>query len=209
MDTTVEVTPMDLLPFTDDFIIVGTIGGDYKNKKEYDSVQNVLPPGKKDGWLTGLWNKKAVYLNEKYKYNQAVSLEMISDSLLHRLPYLLFVSLPFFALILRLLYVRKRKQFYYTDHAIFSVHHYIISYILLLFILIWSKMSHITGWGVWDLLMFVTILAWPVYLYLAMKRFYGQGHGKTVIKFILLNITAYFLLIILMLFFLLFSFFQL
>ncbi|TMI86564.1 MAG: DUF3667 domain-containing protein [Bacteroidetes bacterium] len=208
-DTTIEVTPLDMLPFTDDFKIVGTIGGDYKSKSEYDSLQSILPPGKRDGWLSGLWNKKAIYLNEKFKYNQAVSLEIISDSLLHRLPYLLFVSLPFFALILRLLYVRKRKQFYYTDHAIFSVHHYIISFILLLFILLWSKMSHITGWGVWNLLMFVTILAWPVYLYLAMKRFYGQGHGKTVIKFLLLNITAYFLLIILMLFFLLFSFFQL
>ena len=93
--------------------------------------RNALPPEKRDGWFKRLWNKKAIDLNEKYKYDLALSMEKISDSVLHKLPYLLFVSLPFFALILKLLYIRRRKQFYYADHGIFSVHHYILSFILL------------------------------------------------------------------------------
>jgi hypothetical protein len=208
-DTTIAVSPLDMLPFADDFIVVGTVGGTYKSRREYDSLQNVLPPGKRDGWLTGLWNKKAIYLNEKYKYNQALSVEKISDSLLHRLPYLLFVSLPFFALILKLLYIRRRKQFYYADHGIFSIHHYILSFILLLFVFLWDKMDKLTGWGIWQVLMGVTLFAWPVYLFIAMKRFYSQSIGKTFIKFILLNIAGLILLMILLISFLLFSVFQL
>lgn len=208
-DTSIAVSELDMLPYTGDFIIISTIGGSYKNRKEYDSLQQTLPPGKKDGWLTRLWNKKAIDLNEKYKYDQANSIQRLGDSALHRLPYLLFVSLPFFALILKLLYIRKRKQFYYADHGIFSIHHYILSFILLLFVFLWNKMDSITGWGIWRVLMFITIAAWPVYLYLAMKRFYQQGHGKTFLKFLLLNMAGFILLMLLMVSFLLFSVFQL
>jgi len=208
-DTSRQVSALDLLPFSDDFVVVGTIGGDYKNRKEYDSLQTVLPSGKKDGWLTRLWNKKAIYLNEKYRYDMAFSMQELGNSVLHRLPYLLFISLPFFALILKLLYTRRRKQFYFADHGIFSIHHYILSFILLLFVFLWDKMDKITGWGIWQILMGVTLFAWPVYLFLAMKRFYSQRIGKTFIKFILLNISGIILLMILLLFFLLFSVFQL
>jgi Protein of unknown function (DUF3667) len=208
-DTTVDVSELDLLPYADDYIVISTIGGTYKNRKEYDSLQQTLPSGKRDGWLKRLWNKRAIDLNIKYKSDQASSIQKLGDTALHRLPYLLFVSLPFFALILKLLYVRKRKEFYYADHGIFSIHHYIFSFILLLFVFLWNKLDTLTGWRIWDILMFITIAAWPVYLYLAMKRFYKQRHGKTFIKFLLLNLTGFILLMILMLAFLLFSVFQL
>ena len=207
-DTSRTVSYMDLLPFSDDFTVVSTWGYDYKNKKEYDSLQQVRLANEKDGWLKATWNKRAIYLNEKYK-REKLSLADFSDALLHKLPYLLFVSLPFFALILKLLYVRRRKEFYYADHGIFSVHHYILSFILLLFIFLWDKMQDITGWGVWNWLMFITIMAWPVYLFLAMKRFYRQSGIKTFFKFLLLNIIGYLLLVILLIFLLLFSVFQL
>jgi hypothetical protein len=207
-DTSRPVSALDLLPFSDDFIVIGTIGGDYKNRREYDSLQKVLPRGKADGWLAGLWNKKAIDLNEKYRYDMTFSMQELGNSVLHRLPYLLFVSLPFFALILKLLY-RRRKQFYYADHGIFSVHHYVLSFILLLFVFLWDKMDKLTGWSIWQVLMGVTLFAWPIYLFLAMKRFYGQGIGKTFMKFILLNITGIILLMVLLVFFFLFSVFQL
>jgi len=207
-DTSTQVSYLDLLPFEDDFISVGTIGGKYKSRQEYDSVQKALPTERRDSWLKRLWNKKAVDLNEKFKNDRDLSAEKLFDLALHKLPYLLFVSLPFFALILKLLYIR-RKEFYYTDHGIFSVHHYILSFILLLFIIIWSKLDDITGWTIWNILIFITIVAWPVYLYLAMRRFYKQGRFKTFVKFLLLNISGFIILVVLLVFFSLFSIFQL
>jgi hypothetical protein len=42
-----------------------------------------------------------------------------------------FVSLPLFALMLRLLYVR-RKQFFYVNHIVFSIHLYCGTFIIIL-----------------------------------------------------------------------------
>jgi hypothetical protein len=50
---------------------------------------------------------------------------------MHMFPQLLFVSLPFFALILQLLYVR-RKQLYYVNHVVFTLHLYCGTFILIL-----------------------------------------------------------------------------
>jgi hypothetical protein len=208
-DTSKEISALDLVPFSDDFVVVPTIGYNYKSHKEYDSLQKVWSPAQRDGWLKRLWNKKAVHLSEKYRYEGPLSMEKIFDSVFHKLPYLLFASLPFFALILKLLYMRRTKEYYYADHGIFTIHHYILSFILLLFVFLWNKMNEITGWGFWNILIAVTIIAWPVYLYLAMKRFYRQGHPKTILKFLLLNFMAYLVLMILFIFFLMFSIFQL
>ncbi len=207
-DTSRDVSYVDLLSFEDDYNVIGTIGYNYKSRKEYDSVQQSLPAGKQDSWLKALWNKRALYLNEKYKKEKALSLTHFSETLFHKLPYLLFVSLPFFALLLKLLYVRRQKEFYYADHGIFSIHHYILSFILLLLVFLWDKMQGITGWGIWNWLMFFTIVAWPVYLFLAMKRFYRQSRAKTLVKFLLLNIIGLIILLVLFVFFFLFSVFQ-
>jgi len=207
-DTTKPVNYLDLMEYDDDFVTIGTVGGNYKDKKEYDSIQSSLTPGEKDGWLKAQWNKKAIELNERFKHDKGSSINKVFDVALHKLPYLLFVSLPFFALILKLLYIR-RKEFYYADHGVFSIHHYILSFILLLFVFLWGKLNEITGLGFWNVFTIITVIAWPVYLFLAMRRFYGQGRLKTFIKFLILNLTAFFILVVLLIFFFLFSIFQL
>jgi hypothetical protein len=208
-DTSRTISYLDLLPFEKDYTVVSTIGYKYKDRRQYDSIQHARPPEEKDGWLKSTWNKRAIYLNEKYRREKSLSLENFSDILLHKLPYLLFVSLPFFALILKMLYIRRRKAYYFSDHGIFSIHQYILSFILLLFIFLWDKLDDMTGWGLWGVLTALTILAWPVHLFLAMKRFYRQNGFKTFVKFILLNILGFLLMLVLLIFFFLFSIFQL
>ncbi|HRO68986.1 MAG TPA: hypothetical protein PK951_01365 [Chitinophagaceae bacterium] len=205
-DTSRQITTLDLLPYNEEQMF-NTIGYKYKNRKEYDSIQKALPASERDGWLQGKWNKRIIYLNEKYKREQQSSFSRFSEVLLHQMPYLLFVSLPFFALILKLLYIR-RKQFYYTDHGIFTIHFYIFSFILLLFVFLFDYLSDLTGWGLMNFLMAMTILAWPVYLFIAMRRFYRQNGFKTFAKFCLLSILGVFLAAILMLVFFLLSIFQ-
>ncbi len=204
-DTLQEVHPTQLYAYSDGFMAFGTINGNYRNRAHYDSVQ--ANSEKKDSWLAGLWNKRAIEVNEKYKNDPSKSMERISDSILHKLPYILFVSLPFFALILKLLYIR-RKNLYYADHGIFSVYHYILSFILLLFVFLWDKLAEITNWRIWTFMIAVTIIALPVYLFISMKRFYRQGGMKTFFKFLLLNIIGLVILFVLLAIFFLFSVFQ-
>ena len=126
------------------------------------------------------------------------------ETFLHKLPLLLFVSLPIFALLLKLLYFR-RKKFYYADHGIFSIYHYIFSFFLLLLVLSLDELGDFTGWDIFDIMALILFLSGGVYLFMAMRRFYGQGFFKTLFKFTLLNIGAILALVLLFFVFLIFS----
>lgn len=98
--------------------------GSYQTVNEYATAQSKLPANKRDGFIFGTISKKAASLNEKYKDK---ALQKLLDSFLHKLPQMLFVSLPIFALALYFLYFRQKK--YYVEHGIFSVHIYCKHYI--------------------------------------------------------------------------------
>lgn len=84
----------------------------YKTVAEYDSLEKLLPPSERDGWFLRLVTKKQIAINNRYRDNPEEAYKKLGNDILHKLPYMLFVSLPLFALILRLVYIRRRKQFF-------------------------------------------------------------------------------------------------
>lgn len=209
LDTTKAVSKDDIDKLYNEDLNIISVGTHYQSLAEYDSVQAALPEKKRDGWLTRLYNHKVYKMNDKFKNDKRAALEKVVEVFLHNLPYLLFASLPFFALILKLLYIRSRKMYYYADHGIFTIHHYIFSFILLLFTVLMAQLNNVTGWQVWNIIVIAAVIVWPVHLYKAMRRFYGQGRGKTFTKFILLNILGFISLVFLFVLFALLSAFQL
>ena len=161
-----------------------------------------------NNWFTRRLSKKSKEFDEEFGDNVNKGAAHYLEGLLHKLPYLLFVSLPFFAAILKLLYVRN-KNFYYSDHAVFTLYHYIISFILLLFVFTFDSLHDWLDWGFFSFMITVCLWAWPVYLFIAMRRFYGQGWGKTFGKFLLLNLLGGIVLSLLFTIFAFFSIFQL
>jgi len=206
-DTTKEVSAQEIIAM-DPKPFYSVSGNRYASWQEYDSAQKVLPPSERDGWLRQQVVKKAMNFNEKYKGRTNEGTNIVWQSFVHRLPYMLFLSLPFFALILKLLYTR-RKNFYYSDHAIFTIYHYILSFLLLLAIFGVSALLDKLGWGFLVYLIIILLLAWPVYLWLQLKNFYRQGWFKTSVKFLLLNILGFIVVLILFLVFLLLSIIEL
>lgn len=206
LDTT-RALSVDQLYEINDGKFINLSNGNYRTVAEYDSVQKTLPPGDRDGWLRRKMARKGIEANEKYRGNWKGGAEALTNVFLHNLPYLLFLSLPFFALVLRLLYVRRR-QFFYADHIIFSLYHYIFSFILLLVIFGLAAMSDWTGWKVFNYLVVVLFLSGPVYLLLSMKYFYRQGIGKTLLKWMLLQTGAFVVMVLLLVLFFLLSIFQ-
>lgn len=202
------VTSLDLMKATGKSGFLEMNGKDYKTKAQYDSVQQSLDPSKRDGWFVRLLVKKAIQVNTKYKGDPNAVSDSFVEIYLHKLPYLLFVSLPLFALILKLLYVR-RKQFLYFDHGIFSIHHYIFSFILLLIVFLLGAVRTSPGFHWVQTIEVCLFIIWPAYLYIAMLNFYKQGWFKTFVKFFLLNILAFFSLLLLFVIFLFFSILQL
>lgn len=172
----------------------------YRSVEEYDSVQRSQPASERHGWLRRNLNRKIIALNLKYKGREDEMGEHLLDRFLHMLPYLLFVSLPLYALFLKLLYIRKRKQYYYADHGLFLIHLYVYTFLLLLIFFLLTELKKLVGDWI-GLFQAALIIYGIIYVLLAMRRFYNQGWGKTILKFILFNILCLFCLTILFILF--------
>lgn len=157
----------------------------YTTRFEYDSLQASLPGNKRDGWIERTFRLKKLDMSEKYGNDSKVVLEKVLDKFLHTFPQILFVSLPIFALLLMLLYVR-RKQYYYVDHVIYSVHLYCASFIFIFLQMLLSRLAekqyfHWVGFASFAVSIYI---AW--YNYKALRNFYQQSRVKTIVKFIIL-----------------------
>ncbi|MFI5185467.1 MAG: DUF3667 domain-containing protein [Chitinophagales bacterium] len=180
-------------------------GTNYKSRKEYDSL---LAAGKKnDNWLVRQFIYKQIAINEKYNNDTRLIFSAFSHTLIHSLPQMLFISLPLLALILKLLYVR-RKQFYYVNHGIFAIHLYIFLFIALLILFTISKINDGLHWKALGSFSGMLILGLFVYEYLALKFFYKQGWIKTFFKFLLTDFLFLIVLAVLFGIFIFFSFFN-
>lgn len=176
----------------------------YKTLKEYDSVQKTLPEAERDGWVMRRLSRKQIEINTEYKDKPDELGKDFAKSILHRLPYMLFVSLPLFALILKLVYIR-RKQFYYADHGVFTIHLYIFTFLTLMVIFTLDKLDDLIGRDLFSWVWVVLFLGLFFYLYKAMRCFYGQGRGKTFLKFLLVALSSIIMMTVLLLIFIFFS----
>lgn len=180
----------------------------YKTLREYDSAQNVLPKNKRDGGLTKILTRRSIGLNEKYKGDQQkIAVELI-NKFIHSIPYLLFVSLPLYALFLKLLYIRHRKQFYFADHGVFLIHLYVFTFLFLLCYFGLDKLEEQTHWAGIGIVQTIFILTGLFYTLKAIRNFYKQGWGKTIVKFIIFNILCIISLVLLFAVFLALTYYQ-
>jgi hypothetical protein len=176
----------------------------YKTRKEYDSA---LTHGKKHNWIERQFTYKQIELNEKYKGDAKTAFTAVLDKLLHSLPQILFITLPVFAFLLKLLYIR-RKQYYYVNHAIFTIHLFVFVFIALLAVFGINKLKEVLHAGWLGYISGFIILLIFVYNYKAMRNFYQQGRAKTITKFLLLQLTNFIVVIFLFIVFFMASIFK-
>ena len=177
----------------------------FKSRENYDSL---IRTGKKDhNWLERLFVHKLFDLNDRFKGNSLGLGQAVMNKFLQSLPKMLFVLLPLFALMLKLIYLR-RPQFFYVDHIIFTLHLYVFTFIAMLTIF---GVNKVNSWLHWSGLTFLSVMLTLTiffYFYIALRKFYQQSRIKTFIKFVLLNILFFIITAILFLIFMLFSIFQ-
>lgn len=172
----------------------------YKTVEEYDAAQKALPASRRDGWWEQKVQRRNIELLNKYRGKDKEFLQDLLDKFIHMLPYLLFISLPLYALFMKLLYIRH-KRFYYVDHGIFFIYLYIFTFIFFLgyFSIMELRIYTHQRWIQW--IEGVLFLAGAYYAYKAMRKFYQQSRAKTMFKFVLLNMMAFFTLLFLFIFF--------
>lgn len=174
----------------------------------YDSQQRALPAERRDNWLQHLVNRKRVAINEKYRHRSREFWNDVQEKLLHTVPQMMFVSLPLVALLLQLLYIR-RKQYYYVNHLIFTIYIYIAVFILMLLFYGSLGLYTATNVGIFRYVAITCYLSMFFYVYKAMRNFYRQRRAKTIFKFILLMLGVLVLMLVLMVIYFLTSAYQL
>jgi hypothetical protein len=157
-----------------------------KSVQQYDSMQATLPSAERDGWLKRLIVYRSIKLKHEFTENRKELVSDLIDHFLHTLPYILFLSLPLYALFLKLLYVRH-KEYYYADHTIFLVHLYIFTFIFFLVLIGLSKLQQVVHFPAMGWFYGLLFILGIYYAYKAMRNFYQQGRAKTLVKFTLFN----------------------
>jgi RNA polymerase subunit RPABC4/transcription elongation factor Spt4 len=129
---------------------------------------------------------------EKLQVRQSVRLITEGGSftgfLLGKLIWMVLLMMPALALVLKLLYIRRRR--YFIEHLVFSFHYHAFSFLVGGIAIAMSA----SGWFEdsspdkdLPLPVALALIAIMIYLFMAMRRVYKQGFWKTFIKFNLLN----------------------
>ncbi len=95
--------------------------------------------------------------------------------------WMFFLMIPFFALFLKLIYIRRK--IYYVEHLVFTFHIHAFFFLIMTMIIIIDEYLDEPLETYIDL---AWILGLFIYIFVALKRVYQQGFWKTLIKFFLL-----------------------
>jgi hypothetical protein len=198
--------PLSRAEFTSTFNNFSIAPGNYRSKKEYDSL---LQAGvKKHNWFERQLVYKNIELKEKYSSDAKLIIRALLNKFMHLIPQILFVLLPLFALILKLVYTR-RKQFYYVDHVIFTLHLYIFIFLMMLLTFGFGKLKSLLNWNWLSFVSVIFVLSIFFYFYKALRNFYKQRRAKTIFKYFILLLMFFFTTVLTFAIFFFFSMFSL
>jgi hypothetical protein len=159
------------------------------NGRPWDPVDNPLVidwlPERANGWINQLIGRAKT--NSERIEEQP---RLLVEAFIEALPQTLFVLLPVFALMLKLMYLFKRRL--YMEHLIVALHSHAFLCAAILLLVGFGVVRDQTTEGFWHSLLGwceVVVACWmPVYLFLMQKRVYGQGWILTSLKFFVLGI---------------------
>lgn len=152
---------------------------EYNSIQAYDSAQQLKSEKERDGWLKKRLMSRVIELNQKYKDNSDGFVKDFGNAFKDNFSKVLFYLLPIFALLLKLLYIRR--DFFYSEHLVFSIYYYNFFYLAGC---VQMLVSLIPGMDWLAQLIGLWIF---FYMLFAMKRMYLQGWGKTIFKFLIFS----------------------
>ncbi len=135
----------------------------------YDSLQQLKPEAARDGFVLRNIMRRRFEMRDKYGDNANAVLQA---KMWHHYPKLMFLLLPFFALLMKWIY--GRKDLYYADHAIFAIHMHTFIFMLYMIGMLLNLLIHndeVYGW-----------LMFPVFLYFVMaaRNMYSVSWGGAI-----------------------------
>jgi hypothetical protein len=107
---------------------------------------------------------------------------VLRNAFFEKAPNMVFLLLPVFALLLRLLYLRT--PVYYAEHFVFALHNHAFAYFAMTLGHLASAWLGPVGFGAVAAL---PVLWMPVYFFVSLRRVYGGSRRRTAAKFVVLS----------------------
>lgn len=130
---------------------------------------------------------------DRLLYQQYIKLTQEGDNftsfVLGKMVWMILLMMPALALILKLLYIRRRR--YFVEHLVFLLHTHSFSFLLGILILLVSIYADSAAWS--DTALGLAVLWLFLYPLIALRRFYRQAWWKTFVKYSIFNFLYFFL----------------
>jgi len=127
--------------------------------------------------------EKWVETHAKEKIGErGTNLQLFVKTLISNLPYMMLCCIPLFALVLKLLYVRRKV--FYIDHLIYALHIHSFAYLAtILIILATIGLNRVASGASAGLITALLWIAFALQIFLSIRRVYRQSWFVSVFKF--------------------------
>jgi hypothetical protein len=128
--------------------------------------------------------EKWVETHAKEKIGErGTNLQLFVKTLISNLPYMMLCCIPLFALVLKLLYVRRKV--FYIDHLIYALHIHSFAYLAtILIILATIGLNRVASGADAGWIIALLWIAFAAQIFLSIRRVYRQGWFISVFKFL-------------------------
>ena len=114
---------------------------------------------------------------------QGTKMGLFISTLLSNLPYMMLCCIPLFALVLKLLYIRRRR--FYIDHLIYALHIHSFFYAaVMLIVLLTIGLTRFTRGAIAGWLIALLWIAFVTQIFLSIRYVYRQGWFFSILKFL-------------------------
>ena len=146
--------------------------------QQYLATQQKLPAAKRDGAVNRYLSKKLLSLGDS-KVNKT---GLITESINHNFPKMMFLLLPLFALILKVTFWRSKK--FYVEHLIYSFHLHSFVFLFLVIIMLIQLVipASLHAVSVWIGMAAALVIIW--YIYRSLRVIYQRSRFRTIVKMI-------------------------
>ncbi|HET9679741.1 MAG TPA: DUF4286 family protein [Gammaproteobacteria bacterium] len=155
-------------------------------EKEASGSGTLKSPSEENTWEDYI-EAKVMHYRNNWSKGQLV------EELLNKLPITMFLVLPLYAFLLKLLYLFGRR--YYMEHLIFAFHVHAFTFMVFIGLEIWSNWLSLwlglemNGWIITAIVLWLMLYPW-----FALRRTYGQGWWMTTLKYLALGTLYFFVL---------------
>jgi uncharacterized protein DUF3667 len=110
-------------------------------------------------------------------------LELFVKTLVSNLPYMMLCCIPLFALVLKILYLRR--HIFYIDHLIYALYLHTFAYLgIMLIVLATIGLNRVAPASIGGWIIALLWIAFVVQIFLSIRRVYRQGWFVSIFKFL-------------------------